>query len=521
MTDTTDAVEDTSTAYVVYVPANGSDTTVESCLRLGAGPSSQSTTDETTTYSNFVKASNALSGLSASHYNTHSGIALVTPGAINLLAAGGVNTTSGSYTNSTIGSSYTVTQDPTTKEIVSANYTNNNYGLWTTASFSQEASNVAVNTIPLQASLQLGVSYSLSGPLSFANSCGASFNSAIGWSVSAQLARSVAIGWRTAVSYAADGSNNEYYTKAQASNTGAGFSWTVPAAGPSYLAFDAMQETWCKLVNKAALASNVVAALYAVSGASIALDGSPAAVQTWLKGAEPIAIICTTINAILGAMGLVLGYMVDQQAGSVATQVGATTFDLGAGRAVLKTKASIAANSAPILTLDANSKQIVLATNESSPAAPKLLLDGTGGLIGLGKGVGGPQITMGDQFVLQLGTTSSIVLNATGITLASGGHTISIGSGGIAIAGTTITIDGTTSKIGSLETQISNVVQGLAEVKDAAQQADLALAATDMLTSEALEQATAALDAAKKAAEAAAEALNTAKEAALAATTNV
>ncbi len=203
-----ETLEFDNTAFVVYVPPNSSlsdPTSVESCIRLGAGPTS-STADEEKTYKDVVSKADTLSGLSAETYNTNPGIALLTRGTINLVAAGGVNTTCGHFSSSTIGPSYTVTKDGS--QIISASYTSKP-GVWATASFNQ-ASTVAVSTVPLQASFQTAlISQTLSGPIIFNNSYGLMFSSTAGLSVTAQLARIVNVGYRTVVSNKVDGSNNE------------------------------------------------------------------------------------------------------------------------------------------------------------------------------------------------------------------------------------------------------------------------------------------------------------------------
>ncbi len=115
------------------------------------------------------------------------------------MAAGAVNTTCGtSYTNSTSGSSYTVTQAKS-GTIVSASYTSSDlFGWWSTSSFNK-AVTVSVNTVPLQASIVVGPTYSVSGPLVLSNNIGLMWNSTVGFSVTATLARTTAFGWHTIV----------------------------------------------------------------------------------------------------------------------------------------------------------------------------------------------------------------------------------------------------------------------------------------------------------------------------------
>jgi hypothetical protein len=329
-----DIPEHDSRAFVVYVPPNNGNKTFESCLRLGAGPKSQSTQDETNTYNDAVAAAERLSGLSLETYQSSNGIALLTPGTINFIAADAVNTSCGNYTHSTIGDSYVVTQDPG-GAIVSASYTRQ-VGLWATSTFNQ-ATTVSVNTVPLQASIAFAPSYSLAGPLVLTNNAGLTWNNTIGYAVTAQLARTVNIGWRSVVSTKADGSNNAYFTVDQASSTGAGFKWTVPVA-TNYTDFDNMQKKFCAVVNVAAVVVDALALAYATAGLIEADNKSPAQVQAWLKAAEPVAILCTALDGILAVAGVVLGYIVDHKTDdNNADNIGATAIKVNDGSIELTT----------------------------------------------------------------------------------------------------------------------------------------------------------------------------------------
>jgi hypothetical protein len=376
--------DDANQVFMIFVPSlPGTDNTIESCIRLGSSPaaSNQETADENKTYSDAVGVAEALSGLSLDAYQSANGIALLTPGTITQVAANGVNTTCGNYSHSTIGDSYVVTQNTSNGKpsyIVSASYTYQP-GLWATVSFNQ-ATTVTVNVLPLQASILVGPSYSVNGPLTFTNSIGAMWNSTIGFSVNAQLARVTNIGWRTIVSNDWDGSSNQYYTLKQTSTNAAGFSWTVPMAlrsgtngGWSYKQYDELQNTWCKAVTLAAVATDALAVAYALAGAIIADSGSPEKVKSWLKGGEPVAIICTALDGLLCVGGILLSYLfVDKQAKDANDANSCpTSITMGDGNIELTAARAIQSDPAfmrPKLTLN-GSDGIALVTQTGGPGA--------------------------------------------------------------------------------------------------------------------------------------------------------
>jgi hypothetical protein len=482
-------IQDDNTVFVVYVPPT-TDAGAESCLRLGAGPaqSHNDTTDEHTTYNDAVGQAPGLSQLSWQTYSNSSGIALVTPGTINMVGTGGVNITSGPAGNtiSTIGKSYSVIADGS--QVIQASYTDK-FGLWSTSNYTQ-ASSVSVNTNLLQASIGLGMMYGVSGPLTCANTWGAMWQSTAGVVVTAQVAKVIAIGARTVVSNAVNGANNEYYTKEQASSTAATFTWQVPVAA-SYAAFDAMQKVYCIVVDAAAIATSAAAGLYAAVGAGIADFGSPSAVQGWLKDAQPMALACTIIDGLLLAAGLVLGHLVDVQCDNAnPLNMNATTFVIAPGSAVLNTKTSLvdsAPRTAPALVLDANTPEITLSLDNVLTGAmlsltPKLITLGTEGR----KAV----ISMSDDsLVLQFGPTASVTLDAKGIHLSAGGHSVDVTSTSVAIAGQNITIEGAIAQINALQAQVSNKNTGLAATAEVASTANAAAVkvqeAADVLTKQA------------------------------------
>jgi hypothetical protein len=481
-----DIAEDDNTAFVVFVPPNNGDKTFESCLRMGAPPTS-STADEKTTYNDAVSKSDNLSQLSAETYNLTAGIALITPGTINLVAAGGVNSTSGSVTNSTNGSSYTVTQDGS--PIISATYTHkgiDTLGLWSTVSFNS-ASTVAVNTVPVQASFGTALAaYSLQGPVVLSNQWGLMWNSTIGWSVAAQLARVVQVGWRTVVSYNTEGVSNQYYTAKQAQSTAAGFQWTVPIQG-KYADFDALQLKYCKLINKLALATDALAVVYSAIGLIGAECGSPSAVHTWLDFAEPMAILCSAANGILAGMGLWLGARVDSWAADPDTptdpkapppdpnphNVGATQLTLGDGTTTLQTGED---KKAPAVNLNRESKQITLSTDDPDKGLT-LRLDGDKG--GTWGKAGKAMISLtDDSAILKYGKDAqevSVQVSAKGVLLKAPNHSVNVTSSEITITGQSITIEGVTTAIDTLSHQIAATQKGLeAANKAAADAADAA-----------------------------------------------
>jgi hypothetical protein len=437
-----DTVEDDSRAFVVYVPPNNGDKTFESCLRLGAGPllPNTSTVDEIKTFGDAVAASQTLSQLSSPTYTVSNGIALLTPGTINLVAAGGVNTTSGSYTNSVSGPSYTVTQDSGNKDIISATYTSK-VGTWATASFNQ-AVTVSVNTVPLQASIVLGPTYAVSGPLTLSNNWGLMWNSTVGFSVTATLARVTNIGWRTIVSNDWDGSNNQYYTAEQASSTAAGFNWTVPVKG-LYQPFDDRQKVLCEVINGFAVAVDALAVVYAAVGLGIANNASPESVQKWLKAAEPIAIACTAGNGILAALGVLFSYIwVDEQAKPTnPANKGATTFTIGDGTYLLSTG--------------------------DAAEGPTIYLDRGLGLTALGKK--DKYLALNDDsIVLTFGADIKVTLDKTSVKLTAKDHSITVANDGIAIAGQKVTIEATTLKSNSLDAKFASMQEQLDKTNQAA-----------------------------------------------------
>jgi hypothetical protein len=488
----TDIKEDDGTAFVIHVPQPSSgDTTIESCLRLGTS----TLPDETTTYQHAASEAQGLTGLSWETYHLTSGIALVTPGTINLVAAQGVNMTSGSsFTNSTTGSSYTVTQEPHAGHIISASYTDKEaFGLWTTSSYNQ-ASTVSVNTTLLQASLGLGLFCTVSGPLTCSNTWGGTWSSVAGLSVTGTLAKVVNVGAHTIVSNAFSGSNNEYYTADQASSTAAGFKFMVPVTG-KYATFDTAQQLYCGLVEALALATSVAATVYAAAIAGKEDGGSPSDVQSWLKEAQLMAGICTTANGVLCAAGLVLGLLVDLQAGDPdlpainPNNVGATWLKIGDGNAVLRTGSD---KQAPALNLEASgTKQITLSTDD--PATGTMLrLDGKTGVT-LGK-TGKALITMTDSsLVLQFGNSASVTLDATGIVLNAGSQSVTVKSDGVTIAGQSVTIEAVMLQMNSLLIEIKSGLAGLVSANQMAAALAMLAAEAQRLAAEAAAQVAAAL----------------------------
>jgi hypothetical protein len=461
-----DIHQDTSTAFVVYVPPNGSDTTVESCLRLGASPA-VSTADESKTYADAVAVANKVDVLASQTYSTSPGIALVTPGTINLVAAGGVNASCGNYSNSTFGPSYTVTQDGSL--VVNATYTHqgvDTLGLWSTVSFNQ-ASNVAVNFVPIQASFAttLLANYALQGPVVLSNNYGLMWSSTLGWSVTAQMARVINIGWRTVVANAKDGSNNQYYTKDQAANTAQGFSWTVPKKD-KYKDFDTWQEKYCRLVNKLALATDALAIVYSAIGLGIAEAGHPKTVQGWLTVAEPMAIVCAAADVILASMGLWMGAWVDTQAANTVANAGATSLVLGDGTGVLKTGDDKAA---PAVSVIAKTKQVTLSADDPDKGN-MLCVDGDCGVF-LGKWDKALVSVTDDGLMLKFGNTVSIFLSSDGIVLNAGTHSVNIEDSGISISGQKVTIEAAMAEIDALQTQLAAAQKGVTAANKAAAEA--------------------------------------------------
>jgi hypothetical protein len=332
------------------------------------------------------------------------------------------------------------------------------------------------------------------------------FTSNVGLGVTTNLAHSVTIGRRTVVTYATDGSINQYYTKNQASNTGAGFSWTVPVA-LNFKPFDEAQETYCRLVNAAAIVTDLIGIAYAAAGLGIARHQSPQNVQTWLGAAAPVAVTCMGLNGILTVLGLVLGHWMDTQTASTAANAGATSLELGEGTAVLKTKAVMAPatkTAAPMLSLDATAKQIVLETDEAG-GKPRLRLDGNAGEAKLGT-KDQVEITLSDaSIILKFKDKGTITMSSTGIIMQAGTggtlHSITVKDGAIDIAGTTINIDGTTTNISTLEAKVTAAEKGLVTANKAV--ADAAKLAADAVTAAAnaaqeATQAKAAADAVAK-----------------------
>lgn len=461
-----DIDQDDTTAFVVYVPPHGSDTTFESCLRLGAAPgvsNQNATTDEKKTYSDAASAAHGLTGLSWETYNPTAGIALVTPGTINLVAAQGVNMTSGSsFTNSTTGTSYTVIQGRAGGPIVSATLTDGDTSTFNTTN------TVSINTTDLLASIGVGMMYGVTGPLTCSNTWGAAWSSTVGLSVTSTFAKVINVGLRTVVSNAFDGSNNEYYTAAQAASTAATFTWKVPTEG--YASFDAMQKIYCALVAAAAAATSVAAAAYAAAGAIHAARGRPSEVQAWLKKAQTIGMTCTIIDGILCAAGLVLGILTDVYTDDDAPMnVNATSFILGKGSAELKTKKQVtgAPGTAPALLLDADQKMIILSLDDVFSGAA-LILDGKEKMITLGTTDKAQVTLMDDCLILEFGETAKIRLDAQGVHLHSGGSGIDVTSSEIKIAGPNVTTEGTMIKITSLQAEIAMVMQGIAAIQTAA-----------------------------------------------------
>jgi hypothetical protein len=494
-----------SQVFVVYVPPTGSDTTVESCLRLGGGPPQGAVTDETVTYGDVVGRANPLTHLSPT-YNTSSGIALLTPGVINLVAAGGVNTTSGVFSGntiasstSTIGSAYDVMLDPSGGHVISATYTNNDLGTWATASFNR-ASTTAVTTVPLQASLTTAIaSYALSGPIAFNNAYGVTFGSMIGLAFTAQLARVTNIGWRTIVSNQWDGSNNAYYTKDQQSTTSAGFAWSVPVTD-KYASFDSMQNRWCTVVNVGTAVVDLLALGYSVWGAGASTAGSPSDVQAFLAAAEPMAIVCTALNGLLAVAAFALGIIVDNFVADTKRpqppnphNAGATSFTVLDGNAKLQTGDDDAAPSLNLIDVTVGAappytrtpvKQITLAA-ANSETGPRIRITGMNGLMGADQQPGKDSVTLGkatkgvltasdDCLLLEFGTGESAVsikLDANGILLSAGTHSINVTSNGIQIAGQTLTMAATNQAASQAATSATRAAEAAGRARDQAHNA--------------------------------------------------
>lgn len=145
-------------------------------------------------------------------------------------------------------------------------------------------------------------------------------------------------------------------------------------------AFDLLQERYCNMINISAVVMDSLAVAYSLVGMGLADFSSPSAVQTWLCGAEVMALACGALNGILLALGLCLGGKVDtlgDDTSDTGPNGGATTLTVGDGSAVLQTGAD---KKAPSLSLiDATVapaspfvrtpvKQITLAAAPPAPA---------------------------------------------------------------------------------------------------------------------------------------------------------
>jgi hypothetical protein len=465
----------TDNAYVVYVPpsttGSTTDNTIESCLRLGA-----THPDETTTYSDVCSSTDTFYALSST-YQGSNGIALLTPGSINMVAAGGVSTTCSSNTFSTAGPSYSVTAEPNdpnnptpsnVSKIITASLTEKFGGEWITSGFTQ-AGSVSVTT-NYQASFTAASSYSFAGGLSFSNGFTGSFSTGSGASVSVPLQiLNVSVQWNSVSTQWPNGNGPQFQESGGC--TANGFSFVVPEEGNANVkSFRRLRDMYLVIVGVANIATDLLVTAYAMAGGIMADEDGPGSVQHYLEAAMPISIACTALNGALCAMGLALGVMQLILFKEDSDQ--ATALAITPGTLQLKTGE---VNAAPALTLKnpkappigptpigpVNSPRITLSIGDPGETAA-LEMHRAGLTVHGNKDKG--TVTMNDSGLeLKFGNDVSITLGDSGITLAAQGHSISVANDKVAITGQQVSIDALQTALSGLAAQLEASSKGLQE----------------------------------------------------------
>lgn len=445
-------------AFVVYVPPLPStkpntdpDNTVQSCLRLGVFHP-----DEEITYNNVTAASTTFLQLDA--YSSTNGIAMLTPGTISLIATEGVSMLSKSNSSSTTGMTYSVTADPFTNQVISAELLDKKFGGWVNESFSR-ATEVSINT-SFQTAFSLSANYEFSAGLAFSNVLGVSYENVVGINVSQTLGMGISIeagnmtttiGGET-YDYGADlkDSMADRHRLAILEDKHA------PGLCTKY---ENAEKVYVLLAQILAAAAAAASAIYAATIAGLS-EHEPSKVKGALNIGEEIGIACVTANGLVTAAGIVLGIL---QMRAHQASKGITRFEMAKG--------SVA------LFGDANTTFFVGKKPEKAPVPPATAgtpIDPGKDSIWIETGVGikmkaeDKSITNVTKDGIELSFdngNATVKMDANGLTLKLGTNTIKMTNKGIEIKGPGqsaiditaggIDIQGTTLKFAGQQVQVT------------------------------------------------------------------
>jgi hypothetical protein len=455
---------DSQSTLTIYVPPNptpdasAGGETRRTCVRIGMADTDAGS-DEVTTY-DAIRSGDALFALpSTSDYQNlwaGDGVTMLTSGWISFYAEKGVSTAASETNIQTAGNTYTVTVDPSSYEVISASLVNTSANRWLTTSFTQGGT-IAVND-NYQAGFALGANYALQSGLVLSNGLSLGFSCGVGAAVSMPLALSVSVGNNSVSSSWPFGDSFSY--QQEFSQTAAKISFLVDSnkTNAGLALVTAKQNLFVIVAKAAVIACEAAGTVYAASAMGVANQGGstsgatlfeannpytlrPHAMKEWLLTAEPVAITATSINALLGAMGAILGII--QLAASKVPPVTGTTMTLGDGTIELSTGGVSPAQLAT-LNLDKTNGLSVqtpvgkVALSVGPPASPSTITVAPASIdlaLGTAKATLSPT-----QIDLSVGAAGIIITsNSVMIRTPTGG--ITLGAAGIALNGTKIAVN--------------------------------------------------------------------------------
>jgi len=206
------------------------------------------------------------------------------------------------------------------------------------------------------------------------------------------------------------------------------------------------------LLKAAGIAIDAAILVYAASAAGTAASGKPSDVKNWLYTAEPIAILCTTINGLLGALGAILGIV--QLVMSETPGPGSTSFVIGdgklqadAGGATPATTNKLTLDMLDGLSADMFHGEIALnvtiagATSSASIKSDEISLTTAKNTVSL----------KADGFTVST-TGAAVTVKDSEISLKVGTNELNISSSGVTINGTQVALNAPQTKLTSTST---------------------------------------------------------------------
>jgi len=411
---------------------------VESCMRLGVAHA-----DEEIVYKKVTSSATKFLQLD-DRYSKDPGIAMLTPGTINLIASEGVNMVSNSNSMSTSGSTYAVTADPKTDLVISAALLDKKFGGWVTESFTR-ASTVSVST-NFQTAFSLTASYAFSGGLTLSNIVGVSFTNVLGISINQSIGMGISIdGW--AMTTTVSGETYDYGSESnECMARKHKFGIIEPSKQPVYAVYEKAEKAYVVIAQGLAIAASAASAVYAATVAGLA-QHQPSKVKSALHVGEDIGIACIVANALVTAASVILGIIqIAAQKAVNATPAG-TSFEMAKDKIALEIKPTTKALVEPTkITLEADATNFIhLSTasgveiNASANSIAKVTPTG----IELSFGGGNASVKLDSAGLTLTFGTNKIEMTATGIKITGPAPgVVDIAAAGVDIKGTTLSVQG-------------------------------------------------------------------------------